>query len=154
MKRCIKNHTKTIEDCCNMIKGQNKILAKLLDDKNHIFVSTYESLVDRILELYREENELKNTEKQCLLSKIDKYEKLKEQEVLLKLPCKIGDAVYIISRGEVIPLEIDNICINNNAIYMNGKNEQHFGYGNMTLNANKKPIEWFLSKEEAEQSLL
>ena len=84
---------------------------------------------------------------------IREWRKLEEKGLLLRFPVVVGSTVYIISRGKIIPLKIDGIYINENSIAMQGVNEQYFGYGKVTLYDSKKPIEWFLTKEEAEQAL-
>lgn len=88
-----------------------------------------------------------------MADKLAEYEDLEENGLLLKLPCKAGDTVYIVSRQEVIPLKINGIYVNENSIAMYGVNEQHYGYGKVTLYSNKTPIEWFTTKEEAEDFL-
>ena len=88
-----------------------------------------------------------------IYEKLALYEDAEEQGLLLRLQVVVGSTVYIISRGKIIPLKIVGIYVNENSIAMYGMNEQHFGYGNVTLYDNKKPIEWFLTKEEAEQAL-
>lgn len=41
----------TIEECCGMIKSQNKLLAKYIGNDEHLFIVTLDMLADRILEL-------------------------------------------------------------------------------------------------------
>lgn len=77
----------------------------------------------------------------------------KDNKLVVTLPCAVGDTVYIISRGKVIPLIIDTIIINEHGISMKGRNEQYYGYGTVTLRADKTPIEWYNTQTEAEQKL-
>lgn len=108
-------------------------------------------LTEKIDNLYeRKSVRVKN---QQLIDKLGAYEDAEENGLLLKLPCKAGDTVYIVSRQEVIPLKINGIYVNENSIAMYGVNEQHYGYGKVTLYSNKTPIEWFTTKEEAEDFL-
>ena len=72
---------------------------------------------------------------------------------LLKLPVSVGDIVYIVSRNNIIPLEIYQITVNKDSIQMHGRNEEYYGYGSVTLYSNKEIIDWFTTKEEAEQAL-
>lgn len=46
---------KTIEDYCEIIKAQNKLLAKHIGNDAHLFVSTLDDCVDKILKLHQEE---------------------------------------------------------------------------------------------------
>lgn len=41
------------------------------------------------------------------------YEELEEQGKLLKISCKIGDVVYVVLRGRIIPMEVYQINISN-----------------------------------------
>ena len=41
----------TIEECCEMIKTQNRLLAKYIENDEHMFIITLDMLADRILEL-------------------------------------------------------------------------------------------------------
>ena len=65
-------------------------------------------------------------------------------------PVKIGQTVYGISRGEIIPIGIDRIQYSNRGIYILGRNEQYYGYGTITLDPdNEVGIEWYTTQEEA-----
>ena len=66
--------------------------------------------------------------------KLAEYEDLEEQGLLLKLPCKVGDTVYLIkSDGRVVPRTAD----------MQFLGVLWDDYGK----------EWFLTQEEAEEKL-
>ena len=66
--------------------------------------------------------------------KFQDYEDLEEQGLLLKLPCKVGDTVYLIkSDGKVVPRTAD----------MQFLGVLWDDYGK----------EWFLTQEEAEEKL-
>lgn len=66
--------------------------------------------------------------------KLKDYEDLEEQGLLLKLPCKVGDTVYLIkSDGKVVPRTAD----------MQFLGVLWDDYGK----------EWFLTQEEAEEKL-
>ena len=66
--------------------------------------------------------------------KLGEYEDLEEQGLLLKLPCKVGDTVYLIkSDGKVVPITADMQFL-----------------GVLWDDCGK---EWFLTQEEAEAKL-
>ena len=69
-------------------------------------------------------------------------------------PVKIGQTVYGISRGVIIPIGIDRIQYSNRGIDILGRNEQYYGYGTIGLHPdNEFGIEWYITKEEAEKAL-
>ena len=70
------------------------------------------------------------------------------------LPFKINDIVYGISRGQIIPIQIDTIQYTSKGIDICGSNEEYFGYSTIHLDVNNQiGIEWYKTKEEAEKSL-
>ena len=70
------------------------------------------------------------------------------------LPFKINEVVYGISRGKIIPIQIDSIQYTSRGIDICGSNEEYFGYGTIHLDINNRiGIEWYRTKEEAEQAL-
>jgi hypothetical protein len=87
------------------------------------------------------------------LEELKEYEQLEEQGLLLKLPCKIGDTVYSITRDFISEYKICSIekylegfffnwgC--EKGIYKNIRGFTHFEIGKTV----------FLTKEEAEQEL-
>ena len=69
-------------------------------------------------------------------------------------PVKIGQTVYGISRGVIIPIGIDRIQYSNKGIDILGKNEQYYGYGTITLHPdNEVGIEWYTTQDEALEAL-
>lgn len=69
-------------------------------------------------------------------------------------PVKVGQTVYGISRGAIIPIGIDRIQYSNRGIDILGRNERYFGYGTITLHPdNEFGIEWYTTKEQAEKAL-
>lgn len=125
-----------------------KRLTKWLNNKKSICIKECEK---ECVEGYTECHKCKPFKD--VMKRLAEYEDAEEQGLLLRLPVVVGSTVYIISRGKIIPLKIDGIYINENSIAMQGVNEQYFGYGKVTLYDSKKPIEWFLTEEEAEQEL-
>lgn len=70
------------------------------------------------------------------------------------LPFKIGDIVYGISRGQVIPIQIDTIQYTKRGIDVCGSNEEYFGYSTIHLDINNQiGIQWYKTKEEAEKAI-
>ena len=70
------------------------------------------------------------------------------------LPFKIDDIVYGISRGQIIPIQIDTIQYTSKGIDICGSNEEYFGYSTIHLDINNQiGMEWYKTKEEAEKAL-
>ena len=85
---------------------------------------------------------------------LGEYEDLEEQNLLLRLPGKVGDTVYIISRNnEIIPLNVYGIDIREDDFTILTKNEKYYGYSILSLLGKSKSIDWFLTQAEAEQNL-
>lgn len=74
-----------------------------------------------------------DTDKRLFYNKLKEYEDLEEQGLLLKLPCKVGDTVYLKYDGKVVPRTAD----------MQFLGVLWDDYGK----------EWFLTQEEAEAKL-
>lgn len=73
---------------------------------------------------------------------------------VIVLPVKVGQTVYGISRGAIIPIGVDRIQYSNIGIDILGRNERYFGYGTITLHPdNEFGLEWYTTKEEAEKAL-
>lgn len=69
-------------------------------------------------------------------------------------PIKVGETVYSISRGQIIPIQIDTIQYTKRGIDISGSNEEYFGYSTIHLDINNQiGIQWYKTKEEAEKSL-
>lgn len=54
---------------------------------------------------------------QEVLNKLGQYEDLEEQELLLRLPCKVGDTVYVVPSNTNYGINIVNGHEENNRIY-------------------------------------
>jgi len=96
--------------------------------------------------------------------KLAAYEDLEEQGLLVRLPCKVGDDVYIIPSPHICGLNIFYGCENVNRVYhqhiesitfagshwyATGRNE----YKEKVLNDTAYGITWFTDYEEAEKKL-
>ena len=69
-------------------------------------------------------------------------------------PFKIDDIVYGISRGQIIPIQIDTIQYTKRGIDVYGSNEEYFGYSTIHLDINNQiGIQWYKTREEAEKAL-
>lgn len=91
-----------------------------------------------------------------LAEKLKEYEDLEEQGLLLRLPCKVGDKVYI--PGHKFPSEIWEICINGNGVFANYVEYEYspeltelWDDGDFAIKDIGKTV--FLTQEEAEQAL-
>lgn len=92
-----------------------------------------------------------------VFEKLAEYEDLEEQGLLLKLPCKVGDKLYIV--GEYITeCFVDEICIKESGItitcveYCKFENGVRHIYGNVKLKYGKSS-NFFFTLEEAEKKL-
>lgn len=80
------------------------------------------------------------------LEKVEQYKRLEEQGLLLSLPVKVGDMVYVIEDSKRInPMEIETICVGDSHISM-----WHVWH-KFDLDDLGKTV--FLTREEAEQKL-
>lgn len=106
----------------------------------------------------------KNCYIQQAFKKLATYEDLEEQGLLVRLPCKAGDDVYIIPSPPIYGLNIFYGCENVNRVYhqhiesitfagshwyATGRNE----YKEKVLNDTAFGTTWFLTREEAENKL-
>ena len=93
-----------------------------------------------------------------MVQKLGEYETAEEQGLLLRLPVKPGDIVYIISTArrfynEIIPLKVHGIDIRKDDFTILAKNEKYSGYSISNLYGKKESVDWFLTQTEAEQKL-
>ena len=69
-------------------------------------------------------------------------------------PVKVGQMVYGISRGVIIPIIVDKILYSNDGIDFLGRNKQYFGRSFIHIDVNNGfGIEWYATKEQAEKAL-
>lgn len=96
---------------------------------------------------------VKNHDYVLAAEKLADYEDLEEQGRLVKLPCKVGDTVYVISMGKIISLVVEEIS----TFYV--KNEKIINVKCQNADIFRNYIERefgrvvFLTKEEAEAKL-
>ena len=87
------------------------------------------------------------------LKKLADYEDLEEQGRLVKLPCKVGNTVYVISMGKIISLVVEEIS----TFYVKNEKIINVKCKNADIFRNYIEREFgrvvFLTKEEAEAKL-
>ena len=86
--------------------------------------------------------------------KLREYEDLEEQGLLLKLPCKVGDTVYSITRDFISEYNIRNfICYDNGNIFFDWKCVKGIYLNIKGFHIDDIGKTVFLTKEEAEKAL-
>lgn len=88
-----------------------------------------------------------------IFEKLAMYEDLEEQDRLLKLPCRLGDTVYILNQKRIIPLEICEIYFDSHGIEMAAKNREELGYRTINLSEDGIGVEWYKTEEEAKAAM-
>ena len=88
-----------------------------------------------------------------VIDKLAQYETLEEQGLLLRLPCKVGDTVYAVTRDFISEYTICSIEVYNEGLFFNWKCEKGMyinirGFTNYQIG---KDV--FLTQEEAEAKL-
>ena len=87
------------------------------------------------------------TEKIDELNKLEEYKNLEEDGLLIKVPCKVGDRVWVNANKKAVECEVLWIEIHRNGVLSFALDG---GFGVVLLaHLGKK---WFLSKEEAEKA--
>lgn len=77
-------------------------------------------------------------------------------EGVIVLPCKIGDTIYFVSRGEIIPMVVNCISFNGNYQYClncNYADEEQYGYSLLTFTDKVRGYMFGFTREEAEKAL-
>ena len=95
------------------------------------------------------DNEYSKTNYNKLLTKLGEYEDLEEQDLLLRLPCKVGDTLYRLVPNlyrEYVEIKIAQFVINKNGIYF-------ITDKGVSWSADKIGKTVFLTKSEAEAKL-
>lgn len=91
--------------------------------------------------------------KNLLIEKLGKYEDLEEQGRLIKLPCKVGDTVYVPTRNFISELRITEVTCNRDGTYLRWVLLSGI-YPNLNGFVGRKiGNEVFLTKSEAEAKL-
>lgn len=102
-----------------------------------------------------------------LREQLKAYEDAEEQGLLLRLPCKVGDDVYIIpskvnydlnvlnkheENNRVYHQKVENITFNRNGWYVECDKDVEYGTDRICIKQHFR-VTWFLDPEEAEQKL-
>lgn len=95
----------------------------------------------------------KNCYIQQVFKKLADYEDLEEQGLLVRLPCKVGDTVYVPTRNFISELRIIMISVDMHGTYFSWKLNSGI-YPNLDgFSINKLGKTVFLTREEAEKKL-
>lgn len=95
------------------------------------------------------------------LKELAEYRRLDEEGLLLRLPCKVGDMVYLLDhsflrkKDKPMRCEIDEFLIDNNGCYavLNGTDNFYAVRRFKAISINQFGIAVFLTKEDAERAL-
>lgn len=95
----------------------------------------------------------KNCYIQQVFKKLADYEDLEEQGLLVRLPCKVGDTVYVPTRNFVSELRITMVSVNMHEAYFSWMLNSGI-YPNLDgFSKSKLGKSVFLTREEAEKKL-
>lgn len=83
------------------------------------------------------------------LEELKKHRQDNSHHLLQESLLNVGDIVYIISRGVIIPLEITSVILDSTGVHFSASNTEHFGYGTVMLNADKSVVPWYTTAQEA-----
>lgn len=93
---------------------------------------------------------------EAIYRRLKDYEDLEEQGRFIKLPCKVGDTIYIISKNnKIILTSVYGFDIRKDYFNIHVKYKNQYGYGYTISSLSSKDISktWFLTKTEAESNL-
>ena len=92
------------------------------------------------------------TYKGLLLESLGKYEDLEEQGLLLRLPCKVGDTVYVLCKNIVTEKQVYDVQYRGGITYQKGQ-RWYVNIGGVAYYEMDFGKTVFLTQEEAEQKL-
>lgn len=153
---------KSAEDCEQLARWleKSKEYQQLEERLNRVY-GDCDGLLLSVIEMLEKHPNIdmaNNTLKSRLLTdedidKWEEYKQLEEQDILVKLPCRVGDTVYGISMGKIITLIVNEISI----FYMKGERIINVKCQNDDVFRNYVEREFgktvFLTKPEAEAKL-
>lgn len=97
--------------------------------------------------------EMTNDDIRAVLKKLADYEDLEEQGLLVRLPCKVGDTVYVPTRNFISELRIVMISVDMHDTYFRWMLNSGI-YPNLDgFSGNKLGKTVFFTREEAEKKL-
>lgn len=94
--------------------------------------------------------------KNLLIEKLGKYEDLEEQDILVKLPCKVGDTVFYISEKIILEYEVVGFSVDKTGarlIYGEHHVDENDETYSCNLSVDRIGKTVFLTKSEAEAKL-
>ncbi|MCM1543445.1 MAG: hypothetical protein NC121_19640 [Blautia sp.] len=85
------------------------------------------------------------------IEKLAGYEDLEEQGKLMGLPCAVGDTVYSLVFGEIVPLAVERFVTyrDHTDVMLESDMEEH-RFLRIGFDVKELGKEWFLAREEAE----
>ena len=92
------------------------------------------------------------TYKGLLLESLGKYEDLEEQNLLLRLPCKVGDTVYVLCKNIVTEKQVYDVQYRGGITYQKGQ-RWYVNIGGLAYYEMDFGKTVFFTQEEAEQKL-
>lgn len=108
---------------------------------------------DRLVELIKS-SLMKHIDKSCKLAENITDDLLSEGVKVL--PCEIGDIIYRVSRGSIIPMIVNCISFNGNYQYCltcSYADEEQYGYSLLTFTDKVRGYMFGFTREEAERAL-
>ena len=88
---------------------------------------------------------------EAVWSKLADYEDAEEQGLLLRLPCKVGDTVFLVQRRRVYERKVSGFSVTSNNRFVVHMSD--FEGDNATFLVEKFGKQIFLTREEAESAL-
>ena len=87
------------------------------------------------------------------LNKLGEYEDAEEQGLLLRLPCKVGDVVYQITRDFISEFKIKTFVCDGKSFFFHWQCIKGIYVNVIGFHSSRIGKDVFLTKEEAEQAL-
>lgn len=69
-------------------------------------------------------------------------------------PVRVGQWVYVLSRGKIVPMMVCSILIGTFENYIKVEAEEEYGYWRLDIPFHNSTIDWYLTREEAERALV
>lgn len=113
-----------------------------------------ETVIDKLEELYGQIQRVEHDQMEAngVQRAIDVINNMQDGELIVKLPCKVGDIVYGIFSGRVSECFCIGWKYTGGGLYMicmDRENHQNYSFFDFLFGE-----KWFLSREEAESALL
>ena len=131
-------------------------------DKDLSYISKGGEMMERLTKTYSDGTHGANDNLPCgensytykglLLEALGKYEDADEQGLLLRLPCKVGDTVYVLYKNIVTEKQVYDVQYRGGITYQNGQ-RWYVNIGGLAYYETDFGKTVFLTQEEAEQKL-